>query len=95
MIGGAQECEVTQEDRDLVNNCKAQINGKCGANYESFDIVKAASQVVAGTNKFYHLNANPGNKAHTVTIFVPLPHTNEAPSVSECSEGHKALQIGH
>ena len=92
MIGAPQDSEISQEDRDLVNNCKAQINAKCGGNYESFDIVKAKSQVVAGTNKFYHLNANPGNKALTAQIFVPLPHTNEAPSVSQCSEGHNALQ---
>ena len=95
MPGAPQNSEISQEDRDLVNNCKAKINEKCGCNYESFEILKASSQVVAGTNKFYHLKAAPGDKAITVTIFCPLPHTNEAPSVSECSEGHGALQQGH
>ena len=95
MPGAPAESEITQEDRDLVNNNKANINSKCGCNYESFDIVKASSQVVAGTNKFYHLKANPGDKAITVTIFVPLPHTNEPASVTECSQGHNALAQGH
>ena len=95
MPGAPQNSEISQEDRDLVNNSKAKINEKCGCNYESFEIVKASSQVVAGTNKFYHLKAAPGDKAITVTIYCPLPHTNEPPSVSECSEGHCALQQGH
>ena len=95
MMGAPQDCEVSQEDRDLVNNCKAKINEKSGCNCESYDICKASSQVVAGTNKFYHLKGNPGDKQVTVTIFCPLPHTNEPPSVSECSNGHNALQQGH
>ena len=92
MLGAPQDAEITQEDRDLVNNSKAKINACANANYESFEIVKAASQVVAGTNKFYHLKAAPGDKNLTVQIYVPLPHTNEAPEVKFCEEGHNALQ---
>lgn len=95
MIGAAQTVDITQEDKDLVNSCKAGINAKCGHEHESFEILKASSQVVAGTNKFYHLKAAPQNEDLTVTIFVPLPHTNAPAEVSECSQGHKALQLGH
>ena len=92
MIGAPQDSEITQEDRDLVNNNKAKINSCCNGNYESFEIVKASSQVVAGTNKFYHLKAQPGDKQLTCQIYCPLPHTNEAPEVKFCEEGHNALQ---
>ena len=91
-MGAPQDAEISQDDRDLVNNCKAKINACCNGNYESFEIVKACSQVVAGTNKFYHLKAAPGDKCLTVQIFCPLPHTNEAPEVKFCEDGHNALQ---
>ena len=87
IVGGFQDKEITQEDRDLVNNNKDKINSCCNGNYESFEIVKARYQIVGGTNYVYHLNAQPGNKKLTVKIFVPLPHTGEAPRVENCQEG--------
>jgi hypothetical protein len=95
MLGAPQETQHSQEDHDLVNQVKADINAKCGHQHESFKIVKSSSQVVAGTNKFYHLKAQPGDHDLTVTIHVPLPHTNAPPSVEQVSEGHKPLNLGH
>ena len=93
MLGAPQDAEITAEDTALVNSCAAAINAKAGTEGKSYTINKMSSQVVAGTNKFFHLTAAPGNDQVTVTIFVPLG--NEAPQVSEFSQGHKALQIGH
>ena len=94
MMGAPSDCEITADDHALVNSCAASINAKCGHAHEGLKIVKASSQVVAGTNKFYHLEDNQSAKL-TVTIHVPLPHTNAPAEVQQVSEGHQALQLGH
>ena len=93
-MGAPSECEITAEDNALVSSCTAGINAKCNHAHEGLKIVKASSQVVAGTNKFYHLEDNKGEKL-TATIHVPLPHTNAPPEVQQVSEGHQPLQLGH
>lgn len=90
ICGGSSECQITQEIVQLVNNNLAALNAKTGANATSFTVVKAKSQVVAGTNYHLHLNSNTGSP-YTVTISVPLPHTNSPPQVTRGEAGHNAL----
>ena len=94
-MGAPQGSEVAAEDTQRVNNCKDAINQKTGKNYESFKVDKVSHQVVAGTNHFYHLTAQPGDDKWTVTIFEPLPGGNAQCEVSEVSQGHKDHLIGH
>lgn len=86
MIGGFSETEVTQEHKDLVNGNVANINAKLGANAENYTVDKAWTQVVAGTNYFFHLSS--GDQKSSVCIFVPLPHTNAPAEVALAENGH-------
>lgn len=95
LCGAPQPVQVTAEDQALVNGLTAAINAQSGTNHESYTVVAASSQVVAGTNHFYHVNGNPGNTPLTITVFEPLPHTGEPAQVSQVTPGHVALQIGH
>lgn len=95
LCGAPQPTGVTAEDQALVNGLTAAINAKQNANFDSYTVVQASSQVVAGTNHFYHVNANPGNAPFTLTIYEPLPHTGQPAELSEVTAGHNALQIGH
>jgi hypothetical protein len=95
LCGAPQVGQVTAEDQARVNGLTAAINAQSGTNHESYTVVAASTQVVAGTNYFYHLNGNPGNSPLTVTIYEPLPHTGEPAQVSQVSVGHNALQNGH
>lgn len=70
-----------------MNHNLAGINAKLGAHYTSFTVDKVHSQVVAGTNYFFHLTANDGAKV-SATIFVPLPHTNEPAQVTDAHQDH-------
>jgi hypothetical protein len=55
----------------------ANINAKAGHDHHwtSVHVDKAWTQVVAGTNYFFHLTTNDHKKV-SVCIFVPLPHTH-------------------
>ena len=75
MLGAPQASVATAEDIELVNSLIGAINAKGGDNHTSYEIISVSSQVVAGTNKFYHLRGQPGNHDHTVTVYIPLPHT--------------------
>ena len=91
MMGAPAATDVTQDDRNLVSGCVAKINAKCGHNHTQFEVVAAASQVVAGTNHFYHLK--DGDHKCTVTIFEGLGGAE--PEVTEWTEGFNPLRIGH
>ena len=75
MLGAPQASVATAEDIELVNSLIGAINAIGGDNHTSYEIISVSSQVVAGTNKFYHLRGQPGNHDHTVTVYIPLPHT--------------------
>ena len=95
MPGGVQSTGATAEDVALVNSLTAAINAKVGHQHDSYEVVAVSTQVVAGTNKFYHIRAQPGNQEHTVTIYIALPHTGLAPEVSEVSSGFNPHKQGH
>jgi len=80
MIGGLQEIDVTAEHQEIVKVHLAAINSKGHTHHTSFHVDKAWSQVVAGTNYFFHLTSNDHHK-YSVFIHLPLPHTNQPPQV--------------
>ena len=79
----------------LINSLNAAINAKVGHQHDSYEIVSVSTQVVAGTNKFYHLRGQPGNHEHTITVYIALPHTGLGPEVTEISCGFNPHKIGH
>lgn len=85
--GGYHSVEVTQEAKDLVAHNVAGINAKLGAHHTSFTVDNVSSQVVAGTNYFFHLTADNGAKV-SATIYVPLPHTNSPAEVTDAHDDH-------
>jgi hypothetical protein len=95
LCGGVQATGATAEDTALINSLNAAINAKVGHQHDSYEIVSVSSQIVAGTNKFYHLRAQPGNHEYTITVYIALPHTGLAPEVSEVSSGFNAHKNGH
>ena len=46
------------------------INEKLGKNYNSYQVVRKWTQIVAGTNYYYNLLA--GGRKYSVNIFKPL-----------------------
>ncbi len=89
MIGGFGDASttITEEHKDLVKNNLAKINAKLGTHATSFTINSVTTQVVAGTNYFFHLTSNDGKK-YSALIYVPLPHTNAPAEVSKAEVGH-------
>lgn len=94
MPGGFHKVDVTQELKDLVNHNVADINEKSGNHATLYTINDAHSQVVAGTNYFFHLTDNHGEK-YSAVVYVPLPHTNAPASVSWASKGHTEVKSPH
>ena len=74
MMGGFSQQQVDQEHRDLIHGQTASINTKLGTSHAAFSVDHVWTQVVAGTNYFFHLSA--GDHHYSVCIYQPLPHTN-------------------
>jgi hypothetical protein len=88
MIGGfGGAIEITQDHKDLVSHNVAAINAKTGAHATSYTINSVHSQVVAGTNYFFHLTDNTGHK-YSVFVHVPLPHTHAPAEFKWAEAGH-------
>ncbi len=90
MIGGFQERPLN-ECADAVKlvevTHKDAISAKAGNNASSWKVEKVYSQVVAGTNWWYHVVDNNGNK-WSACIYEPLPHTGNAAEVKLVENGH-------
>ena len=61
LCGGVQHSAVSAEDIQLISGLTQALNSKFGHQHESYEVISVSSQVVAGTNKFFHLRAQPGN----------------------------------
>ena len=94
MPGGLAGRAVTQEDIDLVNQNLAGINTKLGTSHTAFKVDSAHTQVVAGTNYFYHLTSED-HKKYSVVIFVPLPFTGNPPQVTLAEPDHTQPRNPH
>jgi len=79
LLGGVQGSNLTAEDVALVNSLTGPINAKIGHQHTSYEITSVSTQLVGGTNKFYHIRGQPGNHEHTITVYIPLPHTGQHP----------------
>lgn len=95
MPGEVGYAEITAEDIASVNSLTAQLNEQLHAQHTSYKVIGKSSQVVAGTNHFFHLEGLPQGNIYTATIFEPLPHTGEPCCVTEVSHGHNHHKNGH
>ncbi|XP_013391799.1 stefin-C-like [Lingula anatina] len=87
--GGASEVKDADADiQKIVDGVKAELEGKVGKNFTECKAISYRSQVVAGTN--YFVKVQVGDEYIHVRIFVPLPHTGEAPSVHSFQAGKSA-----
>uniref|UniRef100_A0A670JVN8 Cystatin domain-containing protein n=1 Tax=Podarcis muralis TaxID=64176 RepID=A0A670JVN8_PODMU len=57
--------------------------------YTVFTAVEYKTQVVAGTNYFIKVDVGQGEHLH-LRVFQPLPHKNEAPSLTAYQTGKTA-----
>lgn len=74
------------DDVALVNGQLAAINAKLNVHNTSYKIENVSTQVVAGTNYFFHLTGSDGHK-YSAAIHVPLPHTGSPAELGKVSAG--------
>ena len=86
MPGGFHQSEVSEESKGYLNANVAAINHKLGVHHDKYEIKEQWSQVVAGTNYFYHVHH--GDDKYSVLIHVPLPHTGEPAILSYAKPGY-------
>ncbi len=88
MIGGFGGAIVIEEDhRHLVNHHIDAINDFTHAGATSYTVNAVHTQVVAGTNYFFHLTDNHGQH-WSVFVNVSLPHSGVATKVLWAEKGH-------
>ena len=90
MVGGYQAREAGEcaDAIKLVEETHfAAANAKGNCNATSWKVVKVWSQVVAGTNWWFHVEDNNGQK-WSVCVFEPLPHTGNPAEISSVHNGH-------
>ncbi|KAL8560165.1 hypothetical protein ACOMHN_021660 [Nucella lapillus] len=84
MCGGLGEVSpVTPEVTEICKNLKAEVEGKAGKKFDTYNPLTFASQVVAGVNYFVKIEVDGDEHVH-VRIFQPLPHTGQKPSLHSC-----------
>eukprot|EP00310_Coccolithus_braarudii_P014332 CAMPEP_0183331054 /NCGR_PEP_ID=MMETSP0164_2-20130417/458_1 /TAXON_ID=221442 /ORGANISM="Coccolithus pelagicus ssp braarudi, Strain PLY182g" /LENGTH=89 /DNA_ID=CAMNT_0025499415 /DNA_START=49 /DNA_END=318 /DNA_ORIENTATION=- len=82
--GYGQDKAADEEVHELLVAAKAELAAalSIGEN-EELQIISYTTQVVAGKN--YKLVLQLGERSGTCTIFKPLPHTKQPPSVSHAA----------
>ena len=91
IVGGWGDIKQVSENQDLMNivsNLKPSIESSTNIVYTTFNPTQFRSQVVAGTNYKVKIDIGNGEYIH-VKIYVPLPFTKTAPTVSEIVTGMK------
>ena len=90
MIGGFQDKGVSAEAQAAWDSVHAGLEAhEQWPKGHTWTIDTCHSQVVAGTNYFFHVTSSNGDKK-SVRVFVPLPHTNAPAQVSGVFDGHQA-----
>lgn len=90
MIGGFGEQHApTAEDQNRVNTHAAAIGAHINLAGVTFHVEAASTQVVAGTNHFFHLTGSDGHK-YSTCIYEPLPHTGAPDQVTFTEAGWTA-----
>lgn len=87
LAGGHSSHDVTAEHTALVNSHLADLNAKLGTHATSFTVNSVHTQVVAGTNYFFHLTSNDGHK-YSASFYEPLPHTGNPITLSWAEADH-------
>uniref|UniRef100_A0A8D0C4Z2 Cystatin domain-containing protein n=1 Tax=Salvator merianae TaxID=96440 RepID=A0A8D0C4Z2_SALMN len=88
MTGGLSDVQpATPDIQKLADQVSEDFNeNKENQSYPIFRAVDYKTQVVAGTNYFIKVDIGQGNYIH-LRIFLPLPHTNEGPSLTSFQTG--------
>lgn len=88
MIGGFHQSEVNADTQAVWDSVQGSLEHH--ANWvqgQTWTIDSVSSQVVAGTNYWFHVTSNHGVKK-SVRVFVPLPHTGAPAEVGTVVDGH-------
>jgi len=80
------EHDMIDDVRAIVTGLKADVEAKSGSSFDTFNPVKYATQLVAGTNYFVKVDVGNGAYIH-VRIYKPLPHTGAPPSLHSVQTG--------
>ncbi|CAM9418750.1 unnamed protein product [Phaeothamnion confervicola] len=81
MIGGYSDAGPADEDVDAVlRSVRHAAEAEAKRDLSPFRAVSSRRQVVAGTNFLINVDVGKGEYAH-LTVFRPLPHTNEPPQL--------------
>lgn len=91
--------QVTNDDKNLINQMREKINSKLGVNHESYEIIALSSttggQTTQGVTRYFHLRGKPGNKEYTVTLRVPSGTGDKTqPMITESSIGLRPHREG-
>lgn len=70
---------VTQEEQDILNVVKSEVEAALGKAFTKFEALLFTSQVVAGTNFLFQVQAD--DEVIHVKVHRPLPHTGALPSL--------------
>ncbi|QDZ19614.1 cystatin domain-containing protein [Chloropicon primus] len=84
--GGAEA--VTAEVKEIVTGLKAEVEGKHGKAFQTFEPVSFVKQVVAGINYKVKVKVSEEECVH-VLVYCPLPHTGEGPQLVSVESGKK------
>jgi cystatin-A/B len=88
MVGGfGQAKAVTDEIRAICDDIRPQVENNLSKSFNTWEPVNFKTQVVAGTNYKVKVKVSDNEFIH-VKVFKPLPHTGEALSLTEVTEGH-------
>ena len=80
-----KSCADNQEEKEMFEGLKAQIEEKASKTYGQFEAILFTSQVVAGCN--YWVKFRTEDEFVHVKIFKPLPHTGNPPEIVEVHGG--------
>jgi len=56
--------DVSDEEKQIANQVKSSIEQQAGQSFSTFNPVKVATQVVAGTNYFFKIDVGGGHYVH-------------------------------
>ena len=90
LCGGFTPGGRTPSDDEIAMllNLKGEVEAQTGKSFPHFSPTSVSTQVVAGTNFAFTVSTDveDASKLLRVTIFKPLPHTQQAPNLTSVSE---------
>ena len=89
MCGGFGGGRIPSDDEiAMLLNLKGDVEDRTGKSFPHFSPTSVSTQVVAGTNFAFQVSTDveDASKLLRVTIFKPLPHSQQPPRVTSVSE---------